>query len=100
MENDFILAEQLSYTVRSEVGKMIPKTIKGYELQTRVSERPSYEDDDMHIMIKVICPELHIYESCSFAVNLYKYSVDNKKTIALIRIMISSMLEKINEKEK
>lgn len=100
MKNDFILAEWLSFTIRSEVAKAIPKTVNGHELETTVHLRPSYDDDDMHVTIKVICPVLQIDESRSFAVNLYEYDVDRKKVTDLTKHMISSILENINEKEE
>lgn len=101
MTNDFILAEWLSHTIDCEVAKAIPKTIDGHELVTKVRLRPSYDDDYyMHVTITAMCPVLQIYESRSFAVNLYEYEVDKKKAIDLTRHMISSILENINEKEK
>lgn len=100
MKNDFILAEQLSYKMRSEVAKAIPKTVNGHELETTVHLRPSYDSDDIHVTITVICPTLRIYEHRSFAVNLYEYSVDSEKAIDLIKHMISLILENINEKEE
>ena len=100
MKNDFILAERLSYTIRSEVAKAIPKTVNGHELETTVHLSPDYDSDDMRVKIKVICPVLRIYESRSFVVNLYEYSIDSKKAIALIKSMTDSILEKINEKEE
>lgn len=100
MKNDFIIAEQLSYTIRSEVAKAIPKTVNGHELEATVHLRPSYDCDCDIVTIQVMCPVLQIYESRSFAVNLYEYEVDKKKAIDLTRHMISSILENINEKEE
>lgn len=101
MTNDFILAEWLSHTIDCEVAKAIPKTVNGHELVTKVRLRPSYDYlYNMDVTITVMCPVLQIYESRSFAVNLYEYEVDKKKAIDLTRHMISSILENINEKEK
>lgn len=100
MTNDFILAEWLSHTIDCEVAKAIPKTVNGHELTTKVRLRPSYDDDDMHVTITVMCPVLQIYESRSFAVNLYEYEVDKKKAIDLTKHMIDSILANIKEKEE
>lgn len=101
MKNDFIIAEQLSNKLDCEVAKAIPKTVNGHELVTKVRLRPSYDYlYNMNVTITVMCPVLQIYESRSFAVNLYEYDVDSKKTIDLTKHMISSILENIKEKEE